>query len=1317
LPQVIAVAATWVATAATAVAAAAVPTLTIGQSLAIATVANAAAHVAISTALSVAAAALTKPKVSAASGVQTDVQLNPQSPVPYVIGRTKVGGQVVYQTTTGAKNKYQLFYRVLSGGGPIEAFEAFEGNGAAISFGTDGGEGASGTYQNRLWMKRALNAGAAAYGGLRFTATGTKDTPADHGGNPPEWTTAHQASDYAMSLVAYEYDSAKFSGGPLKPGDILKGARVYDPRLDSTYPGGSGDHRWADPGDAAAFSAARETWTWSENPYLHALTWVLGRWSRKGDEPYRRVLGIGASIDMVLVDQFVEGANVADANGWTLGGQVLSSDGKWEVLMGMLQAGGGEPMRLGAKIGCFVSTPRVSIATLARADFGDGDIAIPSSAVRRDRINRVIPRYRSEAHSWEIVPASPVLVDEYVTADGGERTREMDLPYVQDKDQAAQLAALAIVNAREFGPGNLPLKPKWMGLKPGDCVTINEPELNLSGQLVTIRSRSLDMATAARQITFMSETAEKYDYVLGRTGFAPPVPSLTAADLTPDAPDTDDWVATGATLTDNGVSIPAIVIVGEMADPHVVALLVRYRPAGATDWTSAPAVELVFDEEVRLELTGLTPETTYELEIAFRSVRGVASAWTALADVVAGSYAFATLGTADGLLTVYYQTSAPTAPERGDVWFDTDAGNAPYQWDGTAWIDASDNAAVQAIQFATAAQATANSKILTFYQTAEPTASGVGDLWVDTDDGNRRVYRWNGSSWLVIADQTGFNTAAAITGQGALATLNQAAWATQITGTGKPEDYATKSLVTRSIGSPSSPGVNDIWVALDGGGTPVAVYAWTGSAWVKGADTTLFFTAAAITGQGALATLNQAAWATQITGTGKPEDYATKSVVTRSIGSPSSPGVNDIWVALDGGGTPVAVYAWTGSAWVKGADTTLFFTAAAITGQGALATLNDADWATRVTGVGKPDDYANRVLHYKQNATPSSPGVNDIWTKLDGVGNPIAVYAFNGSVWINGADRTIYNTAAAITGQAAWATETSLTPTVVGNRTQYFGTDGRLYDYRGVLYGYSVDGVAGRATQPLSAGAGTVSVASHNVYFPTASGTTSISVPSTTHTGLLYDTDYTIYYRPQYGDHHAVQSIYAWAFNASIDGYMWIGNVRTASSGGSWTAPPTDTADFVGVYSDIMCVWSDAFLASGQRAGDAVAGDPLTLMAPGGDSIMPGRVLTNVQGVAQCLTFETACGAVKTLSLDTPIMTRAAPGCIPTATWAKACLPGLMLPVLTEGDELIWDELVSITNAGLLPVSKIAAEGVGIYAASDAHSGPRLFTHNMYNKA
>ena len=109
--------------------------------------------------------------------------------------------------------------------------------------------------------------------------------------------------------------------------------------------------------------------------------------------------------------------------------------------------------------------------------------------------------------------------------------------------------------------------------------------------------------------------------------------------------------------------------------------------------------------------------------------------------------------TADGKIESFYQASVPTASGIGDFWTDTDDGNKLYRWDGTGWVEIQDSAIQTAITNAATAQGTADGKVATFYQNNAPTAEGTGDLWVDTNDGNK-LYRWSGSSWVTIQDGT-----------------------------------------------------------------------------------------------------------------------------------------------------------------------------------------------------------------------------------------------------------------------------------------------------------------------------------------------------------------------------------------------------------------------------------------------------------------------------------------------------------------------------------------------------------------------------------
>lgn len=62
-------------------------------------------------------------------------------------------------------------------------------------------------------------------------------------------------------------------------------------------------------------------------------------------------------------------------------------------------------------------------------------------------------------------------------------------------------------------------------------------------------------------------------------------------------------------------------------------------------------------------------------------------------------------------------------------------------------------------------QATVNTKNRTYYQAAAPSGSLVnGDLWFDTDDGNK-PYRWSGTQWVEASDARFASNSAAITSE------------------------------------------------------------------------------------------------------------------------------------------------------------------------------------------------------------------------------------------------------------------------------------------------------------------------------------------------------------------------------------------------------------------------------------------------------------------------------------------------------------------------------------------------------------------------
>lgn len=107
----------------------------------------------------------------------------------------------------------------------------------------------------------------------------------------------------------------------------------------------------------------------------------------------------------------------------------------------------------------------------------------------------------------------------------------------------------------------------------------------------------------------------------------------------------------------------------------------------------------------------------------------------------------------DGKTKAYYQATAPTTGmTEGDIWFDTDDGNKQYYYNGTAWVSVQDTAIAAAQSAATAAQTTADGKNKIYRQTTMPTTGpfSEGDLWFDTDDDNR-FYRYTSGAFSAFS--------------------------------------------------------------------------------------------------------------------------------------------------------------------------------------------------------------------------------------------------------------------------------------------------------------------------------------------------------------------------------------------------------------------------------------------------------------------------------------------------------------------------------------------------------------------------------------
>lgn len=556
---------------------------------------SAATISAVATVSSLVSAGLTmvakKPRTT--TGSLTEYRLDPNQGIPYAMGRTFFAGVCVKRETWGVDNIYQGFTTVYSLG-PIHQFENFYADRTVVPF---SGSSATGFYS--AWMFQTSQLGA-------LPEAAALPTPV---AGYPGWGASSKLSGLAASNWVLKFDkkAKKFVNGVPSPGMVMLGVKVYDPRQDSTFPGGSGPCRALNEG----------TYVYSDLPALHGLTFALGRWQNG-----KRRMGMGFPVTSIDIQSFVDAANIEQANGWKISGVLFSNDEKWNRLKQIGQAGCWKPVTLGGKLSCIQTAPKVSVATIHYSDLA-GKARVIGTQATRDRINGLVPRFFSEQHGWQLTTSDVVRVADYVTLDGEQRTEGLDLEFVPEKNQAAQLAAYEIVNRREVGPIELNLKLRWIGLRPGDCVTVNLPLIGLSNQKCVVLSRSLDVLTGAVQLHVSTETDSKHAFALGRVGAVPPVPSLTAPDPgTVAAPGAGAWVLTSVLLStgdgSNGV-IPALQIAGAVDNPNAELIIFDYREVGSTEWIADATVDS--DRKLYL-ITSAKPGASYEVGVRY-VVRGV----------------------------------------------------------------------------------------------------------------------------------------------------------------------------------------------------------------------------------------------------------------------------------------------------------------------------------------------------------------------------------------------------------------------------------------------------------------------------------------------------------------------------------------------------------------------------------------------------------------------------------------------------------------------------------------------------------------------
>lgn len=464
----------------------------------------------------IAAAATTLSQITAKAPLSVpaldDYTVGPSSPYPYVMGRARVFGNMIHREAHGREqndvpNPYLTMSFIYSGGGPVEDIDQILVNNDPVTFGSGyySAGVANGYYGSFLRFDGSRGA---------LTEFAAIDTNSD---GKQYWGPASKLSGYSAGQVSLflNKENKRYKGGTPKFSAVLRGVKAYDPRLDSTYPGGLGSHR----------SNNEFSWSYTQNAPLHGLTYALGR--RQGPGRDKLVCGAGVPITDINVASFVAAANINDANGWTIGGVVYENGEKgelWNNLKLILAAGGCRPTNDGGVLTCISTGPQVAIDTITAEDI-KGSFTVPGMTKFKNGFNTVIPKYRSEANDWAYVPSDAVTVQTLKDAQGEERTKERQFDLVTDRDQAVELGIYAVYDSVEISQISLVVGRRFINYRVGDAMRLLIPALNLD-HIAVIQQHTINAATGEVALILRTDTQEKHGFALGQTGTAPPHPQL-----------------------------------------------------------------------------------------------------------------------------------------------------------------------------------------------------------------------------------------------------------------------------------------------------------------------------------------------------------------------------------------------------------------------------------------------------------------------------------------------------------------------------------------------------------------------------------------------------------------------------------------------------------------------------------------------------------------------------------------------------------------------------------------------------------------------
>lgn len=330
------------------------------------------------------------------------------------------------------------------------------------------------------------------------------------------WTADHIGSGICYIIVELTYHQEKNNSFP----DFffeVRGARLYDPRKDSTV-GGSGGHRW---GNYA-------TYEFTENPVIMDYNYRCGfAWGADASGRPDVFLGMDMAPEDLPIDKYATAANICDE---IAGGErryrccvMLDADvDHGDNIDALMQACGG--MVIDSVDG---SWPLIGTQQPIVATFTDEDL-ITNEPVRfqrrrsmADLVNSVGGTYPEPANMWSPAGYDTQTNTSQVALDRRTRDLAINFDTVPSKRQANQLASIYYNENRYEATADIVLRPYFQDIRVGDWVQWNSERYG--NRVYIVQSRSIRALTSDGPRNVALSLQERDGSIYAGTGVLPPV--------------------------------------------------------------------------------------------------------------------------------------------------------------------------------------------------------------------------------------------------------------------------------------------------------------------------------------------------------------------------------------------------------------------------------------------------------------------------------------------------------------------------------------------------------------------------------------------------------------------------------------------------------------------------------------------------------------------------------------------------------------------------------------------------------------------------